>query len=352
MEYVFYMNTKISILLYSLLHFLVDGICSLVIWSRLYNGVSLQSSILFITYNVLAFCTQPLFGLLIYKYNNKNRLLLIISIFLLILGVLFSFQYIISAILLGIGNSIFHITGGKFVICKTNNDIVSLGIFVAPGALGLVIGKYIISLVTWIIFLSLLIIFTVLLMIFNKNEELVCERKNIVLSNKIMKSIVLVIILVVLLRSFVGSSNIFTFDKNITILILMGAFTMIGKILGGILSKYFGINITIISTMIISLICFIFFNNNLYVALLGILLFNCSMPITLCLMNELFPKLEGFSFGLLAAFLIPGYLLGTFNYGENLLKVLIIISCILSIILVMLSNAVIKRRSGVYLWKY
>ena len=291
------MKIKTNILLYSLLHLIVDGLCSLVIWARLYNGEVIQSNILFITYNVLAFCTQPLFGLLIDKYKNKDRLFLIVSISLLILGALFSFEYITSAILLGIGNSIFHIAGGKYVICKTDNDIGSLGIFVAPGALGLVIGRYMISLATWIVFIPLMIILTILLVIFGDSNVLETKKKNLHISNNMMYSLVFMIILVVLFRSFVGSSNIFIFEKDITILILMGVFTMLGKILGGILSKYIGINITIISTIVISIICFIFFNNNLYIALLGILLFNCSMPITLYLMNELFPKLEGFSFG-------------------------------------------------------
>ena len=51
-------------------------------------------------------------------------LLLLISIISLMLGVIFKFQYIISAILLGIGNSFFHVSGGKYVISKTNNNIV------------------------------------------------------------------------------------------------------------------------------------------------------------------------------------------------------------------------------------
>ena len=345
------MKIKTNILLYSLLHLIVDGLCSLVIWARLYNGEVIQSNILFITYNALAFCTQPLFGLLIDKYKNKDRFFLIVSLSLLILGAVFSFEYITSAILLGIGNSIFHIAGGKYVICKTDNDIVSLGIFVAPGALGLVIGRYMISLATWIVFISLMIILTALLLIFTNSYTLETNKEKLSVSNNMMYSLVFMIILVVLFRSFVGSSNIFVFEKSIPVLILMGAFTMLGKILGGFLSKYIGINYTIIITILGSIICFVFFNDNIYLTLLGILLFNCSMPITLFLMNELFPKLEGFSFGILAAFLLPGYLLATFNYGEIVSKILIILFCLSSIILVFISNTAIKRKRS-YKWKH
>ncbi|MBQ6378613.1 MAG: hypothetical protein IJJ56_07445 [Prevotella sp.] len=46
--------------------------------------------------------------------------------------------------------------------------------------------------------------------------------------------------------------------------------------------------------------------------LLGIFLMNCTMPITLYLANLLLPKREGLAFGLLAAALIPGWLLATY----------------------------------------
>lgn len=346
----FNLNTKIGILLYSLLHFLVDGVCSLVIWARLYQGASIQSDILFIIYNVLAFCTQPLFGILVDKYKNKEKLFLASSIILLILGVVFSFEYISSAILLGIGNSIFHIVGGKYVICKTDNDIVSLGVFVAPGALGLVIGRYFISLAIWIVFISLLVILTIFLLL-SKIEVPERKKKQINASASLFFTLVFMIIFVVLFRSFVGGANIFTFEKNLTILLIMGIVTMLGKMLGGILSKYIGMNISIIVTMTVSLICFIFFNQNVYLSLLAILLFNCSMPMTLCLMNELFPKHEGFAFGILAAFLMPGYLLSTLDYSEIGLKALIATFCILSIVLVVISNITIKKR-GDFIWKY
>jgi hypothetical protein len=42
---------------------------------------------------------------------------------------------------------------------------------------------------------------------------------------------------------------------------------------------------------------------------IGIFAINCTMPMTLCLANMLLPNREGLAFGLLAAVLIPGYLL-------------------------------------------
>lgn len=335
-------NLKINIIFYSLLHFLVDGLCSLVIWARLYKGDSNASMALFLIYNILAFCTQPIFGLFIDRFKNKEKLFLLISVLCLILGVVFSFEFITSAILLGFGNSIFHIAGGKYVIDRTKNDIVSLGIFVAPGALGLVIGKYVIHLATWITFISLLVIFTIFLLLAKDVKEKE-DTKQININNNLTLVLLFMIILVVLFRAFIGGFNFFTFDKSFWVLILMGATTMVGKMLGGILSKYIGINIAIIVTMIISMICFMFFNNNLYLTMLGIILFNCSMPMTLYLANELFQNHEGFSFGILAAFLVPGYFLATLEYSELIAKILIAVFSILSILLIVISNNKINK---------
>ena len=159
----FKIKPAMATILFTILHFLVDGICALVIFSSLYDGDKTNALIIFLVYNIIAFCTQPFVGLLIDKYKNKERLFLIISIISLMLGVIFKFQYIISAILLGIGNSFFHVSGGKYVISKTNNNIVSLGVFVSTGALGLAIGTNIHHLSIWITFISLALIITSIL---------------------------------------------------------------------------------------------------------------------------------------------------------------------------------------------
>jgi hypothetical protein len=48
------------------------------------------------------------------------------------------------------------------------------------------------------------------------------------------------------------------------------------------------------------------------VLLAGIFLMNTTMPTTLFLANDLLPRREGLAFGLLAAALIPGYLLAVY----------------------------------------
>lgn len=340
----FRIKPTLATILFTCLHFLVDGICALVIFSTLYDDDPTKALIIFLTYNIIAFCTQPFVGLLIDKYNNKERLFLVIAIISIILGVIFKFQYIISVILLGIGNSFFHVAGGKYVIAKTNNDIISLGIFVSTGALGLAIGTNIHNLAVWITFISLAVILTIVLLL-SKDEE----KENNVIENETKLNqnwiliLALMLILVVIIRSFVGKIIPLEFEKPVWVLILIGASSMLGKALGGVIAKYIGINKTIIITMILSAVLIIFFNTNLYLSLLGILLFNCSMPLTLYLINDLFKKREGFAFGLLAAFLVPGYIFGILNYPNIAIKIMIGVLSLLSLCLVIFVNMKINK---------
>ena len=80
-------NNKIIIILYSILHLCVDGICIYAIFHSLYDTeVSSQRTLwVFLIYNGLAFLLQPIIGVFIDKYKN-HKIFLIISIALLGLG--------------------------------------------------------------------------------------------------------------------------------------------------------------------------------------------------------------------------------------------------------------------------
>ena len=61
--------------------------------------------------------------------------------------------------------------------------------------------------------------------------------------------------------------------------------------------------------VLLAAVCFVFRGQGLVIILVGLFAVNCTMPVTLYLANVLLPKREGLAFGLLAAALIPGYLL-------------------------------------------
>lgn len=323
-----------GVALFTLLHFLVDGICALVIFSALYNNDYNRCLVIFLVYNFLAFLTQPLVGLLIDKYNYP-RLFLIIAVGCIMLGITIKAWYLPSSILLGIGNSFFHISGGKYVTEKTNNSIASLGLFVSTGAIGLVLGQRYYTNILLIIF-SLLTIITMFILIFSEEKEEDIKPFTITKYPLGIKYFIILfaLIVTVMIRSFVGKICIIDFKTSNFIFLLIGVMTAGGKVLGGVMSKYLGVTKTIIISMVISFITLVFFNDNLYLTLLGIVAFNTTMPITLWYMNKMLNKKLGFAFGILAACLIPGYLLGMLFSDILIRQILIGSLSVLSIVLI------------------
>ena len=332
----FLISKKWNMAFFTILHLIVDGLCSLVIFQKLYTNDYQQCLIVFLCYNFLAFLSQPFVGLFIDKKNHPKVFLLISMLFLL-LGVCSAQIVVLSAILLGIGNSFFHISGGKYVIEKSHNDISLLGVFVSTGVIGLTLGQHYASKALWIIFLIFLVIFTLFIILSKEKDTNVSihieEQETIKKREK--KLILVLLIFIVMIRSFVGKILILDFSKTSFIFLLIAIFTSLGKALGGIFVKWLKMKKTILFSMILAIFCFMF-PSNIYLTLIGIAAFNFTMPITLWYANELYRKNEGLAFGLLAAFLIPGYLLGMLEYTTPIVYFLVIFLSSLSLIFILL----------------
>ena len=124
-------------------------------------------------------------------------------------------------------------------------------------------------------------------------------------------SIILLIMLIVAGRSFTGEAFTTGITKNAMLILLLGATSMAGKMAGGWLAKSMGIWKALLLMVVGTILCFL--GKDLYIAVMltGLFLINCTMPVTLYWANTLLKGYEGLAFGLLAAALIPGYLLAT-----------------------------------------
>ena len=116
--------------LYAAIHFLVDGICAWAMLGRLggdYGGL--------LVYNFCAFALQLPLGAVLVRRGGRMMPLCFAAVgcALTILGALS------HPAVLGLGNALFHVGGGVDVI-RDGGKCEKLGIFVAPGALGLYLG--------------------------------------------------------------------------------------------------------------------------------------------------------------------------------------------------------------------
>ena len=87
---------------------------------------------------------------------------------------------------------------------------------------------------------------------------------------------------------------------------------MLGKMAGGWMARRLGVVRTLAFVLLGVSLCLYFGREVEPLRLAGIFLMNTTMPVTLYLANSVLPGREGLAFGLLAAALIPGYLLAVF----------------------------------------
>ena len=303
------------------LHFCVDGLCLCCLYLATTGIQDLLKY--FVVYNVLAFLTQPLTGMLADRIKQRHWLLLA-SIIMLILAVIETvcviefcsaasvFMLLVLSVLLGIGNSLFHVWGGKETAVSTGNDIRALGMFVSTGAFGLAVGSVFLS---HALMFCLLIGICIMALAYLRIDtakpidtiEIDTERKEY--SKPLVWAVLILIMLIVAGRSFLGESFTGVIDKTPMVVLLIGALTMIGKMAGGWLVKWMGMVTSIILIVAgVIIICLVTKWNHICIALAGLFLVNCTMPITLYWANVMLKGREGLAFGLLAASLIPGYL--------------------------------------------
>ena len=302
----------------AVMHFLVDSLCICCLYLLLpsYEGVGLVEA--FLTYNILAFMTQPLTGLWVDRMRNRHWALLL-SIVLLTLAVgiasfLPSPSYLLP-LLLGFGNSLFHVWGGKQTVALMGNDIRALGVFVSTGAFGLAVGFVYCS---WLLLYVMLITLCLLALIASQDKRVEsrsvdnASSENSDYSLNVVWLSLALLMGVVMFRSYVGQDFSSAIFKTPTLILVIGGIAMLGKMAGGWLAKGFGIVPSMVVVLLVILAAMLFRQSGLAVLLVGIFAINCTMAVTLWLANVVLKGREGLAFGLLAAALIPGWLLAIY----------------------------------------
>lgn len=315
----------------SVLHLLVDGLCVCCLYLMASSLTASHLVGIFLTYNVLAFLTQPLTGLWADRMERRHWMLLasallltmavlatsmVISLRLSVLGVM------IVAVLLGMGNSLFHVWGGKQVAVTTGNDMRALGTFVSTGAFGLSLGIVFFSWpLTYAALLAICLLSTAYVHLDLKAREswgqvhdsgqnqATSPRDSRRFSRMFVWLSLLALMLIVMLRSLMGETFTGEIPKTGALVLLIGILSMLGKMAGGWFARHVGIVKMLVIVVCLVAVCIVLRGWGMVILLVGLFAVNCMMPVTLYLANVVLPKREGLAFGLLAAALIPGYLL-------------------------------------------
>lgn len=313
------------------MHLLVDAICACCIVLLTPGEVSAEVVWLCVTYNVLAFMTQPLTGWAVDSGHIRGALWIAVALLMCAGGMNdwgMKDEGMIDEgmkdwgmndwgiiVLLGLGNSLFHVWGGRSVARRSGNDMRHLGVFVSTGALGLMLGSRCASTGLLWGLLAMLVLTAVAYAWMERRcvplaEETERGPRTVSTSGGVSWGLMGLLMLLVMLRSLYGQlvptearglgdyallATVLAFVakagggwlglrwgtwRSLTVALLTAGTAMLGGALGGTMGAA--------------------------AMLLMVVAINVTMPMTLHLMNGLLRGREGLSFGLLAAALMPG----------------------------------------------
>ena len=263
----------------------------------------------FLAYNAIAFGFQPLIGYLSDTYRKIP--IEVIGCPLLIAGLLLMPAPAASIILLGLGNAAFHIAGGIDCLRHSNGKLARSGVFVSSGALGVALGSLAgksgnlpVHIPVSVMLLCLILLSVIYIR--RKDSEHIRTAFAITKPKLDFGKVILFASASIAIRSYIGATIPVEW-KTTTVLVLfpaIGAF--IGKACGGFISDRIGVRKTAALSLLASAVLLAFGYKDPYVYLIGIVLFNMSMSVTLCAIASVLPLNPGLAFGITTLALLCG----------------------------------------------
>lgn len=298
---------------YSVLHLLVDGVCALAMFGSFLGRDNGFFYIL--VYDFCAFALQMPFGVVLDALQERERNRLPdFACLMAVGGVLCTLAGAVThPAVLGIGNALFHVGGGVGTIREDRARGWrgrGLGVFVAPGALGLFLGAQIAEKGAWQVWTVGTGVLMALLCI------AVCRycycgtaaRAEVKRDDAGRGFIVAVCCLaVVALRSYVGMAVALPWKSGLLRGLLAVLAVVCGKMAGGFAAARTGSRKTAVVSLGLAAVCYLG-SAWMPLGLAAVFLFNMTMPVTLYWLVCSMPRRPGFTFGLLTFALFLGFL--------------------------------------------
>jgi FSR family fosmidomycin resistance protein-like MFS transporter len=260
----------------------------------------------FLLYNVIAFGLQPAVGFLC--DGHPEIPIGIIGCALVATGLLAMPIPWVALALCATGNACFHIGGGIDSLIFAKGRMTRSGIFVSTGAIGVTLGTLAgrngrsLEYLPYI-FIGLSIL---LLLLFAQKIEKGASCRFDTASGLPFAAILIFALASVVIRALAGGMIPMSWKTGVFFLMLPGFAACAGKALGGILGDRFGAKNTAVTALLLSVPFLLLGKNIAVLSVIGIILFNITMPITLCAVASKFPYNPGLTFGLTTLALLCG----------------------------------------------
>ena len=330
-------------------HLLVDGVCLAALFGAGADTSALMTAVML--YNTLAFTTQCLVGLWTDR-TGLSKKAEPLSMLLVAAGYFLPAPLLLRVAMIGLGNSCFHVCGGTVTLEQSRGKSSPLGVFVAPGAIGVLLGRSFPQL--GYVLAALLILFAAAIFFAYRKDG---ARKDPA-GPEAGKTYTLpdyqgdafpgmaaaLLTAAVAVRAIGGSCAEFPWNTRFATAAAMTFFVFAGKTAGGFLcDRTSAVKSSAVSILPAALLT-AFLGANMPASLLGQFLLNLSMPVTLWLLYKLMPKEPGLAFGLAASALWPGTLAGMMIKLSGSARVaLILISFVFGLAAVLYTVSYLKK---------
>lgn len=306
--------------IFTALHFLVDGICAAAMAAYAVQEPLLALIVYYFgLYNGIAFGIQWLTGWLLDKKENWVRYAFLFVLVTLGAGTQSALGIKAQTVLLGVGNSVFHVAAGSLVL-RRYTTFKELGIFVSSGAVGLALGlNCIVGPYPFLLACAVLSVIITLHMwrtetgVFVQSDAGSSSEPDASLNLFTGTGLVLLLGCIIL-RGFGGGNAASPYAM------LFPCVFAAGKALGGIICDKAGYRKSILFIFLLSFAALQL--SGLVAAVLLVLAFNMTMPLTLRLVHWCNPRYPGMMFGLAAGCLLPGVFYKFFSIPPQAMAVL------------------------------
>ena len=287
----------VLLLLDALAHLLVDAMCASTVLGPL--GASAGLPTLILLYNTLAFSTQCLVGVAADRLRRHG-------------------------IVLGLGNSVFHVAAGARTLERSGGKAGPLGVFVAPGAVGLALGMLFPSLRPVFAALAALTAAALIPAARGRSAEAPAPE-----ARPVPVFGIVLLTAAVAVRAVGGSVVRFPWQTTASLSLLTVAFVFMGKALGGALCDRLGPVKTALFSVVPAGLLIAFGSGFMAPSLLGQFALNLTMPVTLWLLYRAMPDSPGFAFGVAASALWPGTIAGGLIRLTGPIQWIFVLACFL-----------------------
>ena len=311
----------VLLLLDALAHLLVDAMCASTMFGPLRAAPDFSSLILL--YNTLAFSTQCLVGVAADRLR-KHAGFTFGALLTVAAGAVLPLPAVARVCVIGLGNSVFHVAAGARTLEGSGGKAGPLGVFVAPGAVGLSLGMLFPGLRP--VFAAMAAAVAAALIPASRGASPAAPA---VREKPVPLPEILLLTGAVAVRAIGGSVVRFPWQTTAALSLLTAVLVFAGKALGGALCDRLGPWKTAILSILPAGLLIAFGSRWMAPSLLGQFALNLSMPVTLWLLYRAMPDCPGFAFGVAASALWPGTIAGGWIRLTGPVQWIFVLACFL-----------------------